>query len=141
MEARMGEFGDELTKARHKSRYPHRVDLAERARVSPSTYEKYEVGTRFPSKEALERVLTCGAFSPEAAQHLRKVHNEEHARRKGIDLGLTRFSIDVSDLARKIQNDIEYELKRAHGHKTSTHTRNVCIRRIELRLRNSLENG
>ena len=135
----MREFGKELAGARQASRYPHRGDFALRSGVPISTYEKYELGERFPSKKALDKMLGSGIFEDSVVQHLRKIYNGELALRSGVDLAQTRFAVDVSDLAVKIQHDIEYELKRAHNFKPSPRTRKVCIRRIELRLRNSTE--
>jgi transcriptional regulator with XRE-family HTH domain len=132
-----GRFQDALGRARSFSRYPNKEDFARQVGVSVSTYKKYESGERFPSAKALEKVMEGGYFPAATKDQLRVLWNEEKAERAGVRL-TSAPPVDVSALAEKVQKDVDVALKQENI-KLKPSTRRVCVKRIELRLRNTLE--
>jgi transcriptional regulator with XRE-family HTH domain len=133
----MDEFKEALAEARKNSRYPHRPDFAKAAHVARRTYEKYEAGDTVPSEEYLERIILHCSISTETADRLRRLRTETLARRAGVPVGTPFPDLNVSELAERIQKEIEYELKRA-GVKLMPSTKRVCARRIAMILNTAL---
>jgi transcriptional regulator with XRE-family HTH domain len=113
-------------------------DFAHYSGIHKEHYREYELGTKLPTKVTLEKIIEGTCLTEEEAVLLRETRNEEKARRSGIDLRPAgSLKIDVSNLAEKIQKELEYELKRSTV-TLSKRTRRVCIRRIEIILRDAL---
>jgi len=133
----MDEFRDALTQARKQSPYPHRTDFARRAQMTRRTYERYEAGSVIPAEEYLERIIRHCAIPPETAERLWRLRTEALAKRAGVPVGAPLPDLDVSELAERIQKEVEYELKRA-GVKLMPSTKRVCARRIAMILSTAL---
>ena len=133
----MESFHEALRSARKSSRYPRRCDFIQVSGVTRSTYGRYESGAHLPELQYLERIIQECGISEAIANKLRELHAVEVAQRLGVKIRQLPATLDVSELAEKIGREIEYELKRARLFITS-HTRQVCTRRIEMLLRDSL---
>jgi hypothetical protein len=130
-------FHEALREVRVSSRYPRRCDFIRVAGIYSRSYSRYESGAHLPELQYLEQIIhRCGI--PEAvAKRLRELHAIEAARRLGVEMRQLPATLNVSELAERIQRETEYELKRAHLFITSR-TRQVCIRRIEMLLKDAL---
>jgi len=135
---RMASFSEEMTRIRLGSRYPDKTDFARYAGLHPKLYRDYENGLKLPTKDTLEKIIKGTCLTEDEAVLLREVRNDDKARRSGIDLRpVGSIKADVPNLAERIQKELEYELKRA-SITVSPRTRRVCIRRIEIILKDAL---
>ena len=133
----MDEFNEVLTTARKQSPYPHRADFARVAQIARRTYERYEAGSVIPAEEYLERIIQHCAIPMETAARLRALRTIALAKRAGVPIGTPLPELNVSELAERIQKEVEYELKRA-GVKLMPSTKRVCARRIAMILSTAL---
>lgn len=133
----MDEFKEVLAQARRQSPYPNRTDFARAAQISRRAYERYEAGATIPEEEYLERIILHCSISTDMAVRLRQLRTEALARRAGVPVGNPLPDLNVSELAERIQKEIEYELKRA-GVKLMPSTKRVCARRIAMILSTAL---
>ena len=131
-------FHDALRDARLSSRYPRMCDFTRIAGVREHTYAQCESGRRFLTVLHLEQTIHRCGISETVANNLRQLHAIEVAKRLGITIRQLPPNLNVSELAAKIQREVEYELKRSRLTIT-TRTRQVCTRRIEMLLKDSLE--
>lgn len=130
------EFHIELKRVREESRFPRRLDFIERCQMDERNYRRFEAGENVPSEATLEKILV-NCFIPEAkAKKLRHLANIARARKLGVRMPQT-MDVNVSDLAEKIQRELEFELRRT-GVKVTPRTRKVCLRRIEIILKNEV---
>lgn len=132
-------FGELIKKAREASMYPHGLDFCHRAGIHRNTLRKYEMGDRIPTTKTLEHMVEMCRIPDHLATKLRAQRDIEKAEKSGIALGLPDIKHDWHSLAEKIQKDLDYTLKQERI-KLSLSTRKACVRRIEIRLRASLEN-
>jgi hypothetical protein len=130
-------FGETLRRARKTSRYPRGVDFTKIAGITWNKYRTYESGVSLPSISTLEKIIQRCCLSEEAAKNLIELRAIAIIRRHGVTMKPLPATLNVSELAEKIQREVEYELKRAQLQVT-THTRQVCTRRIEMLLKDAL---
>jgi transcriptional regulator with XRE-family HTH domain len=127
----MKRFHQALKEARLMTPYRYTSDFANRVGFKERTYQKYETGERVPSTRALERLLSGGPFPDDVAGKLRKLHRLALAEKNGVDLSLLEQPIDLSDLAKKIALEVEFELKR-YNIDLTPRIKRVCVRRIQM---------
>ena len=130
-------FGIALLRAREASRYPHMEDFSNAAGCSVSGYRKYERGERVPTKEMLTRILARTHVPQKTRDDLWILWNKALADRVGLSTTDTPPT-DIGVLTRKIMNDVDLVLRQS-GVDLRRNTKDVCARRIEIRLRNTLE--
>lgn len=135
MYSAMDEFREVLKEARAECPYPHLIDFARVSQLSKNACRGFEDGTKFPAPETLERMIHYCAIPSKVAARLRELHMVERAKRAGVPIGSPL--VNVSELAERIQREVEYELKRAHIQLTPR-TRRVCVRRIGMLLSDAL---
>ena len=133
----MEPFHEALRNARTTSRYPRRCDFIGKAGLLHKTYNRYESGEHLPEVKFLEKIIQRCGLSETVAHKLRELHAVEVAHRLGIEIRQLPATLNVSELTDKIQREIEYELKRSRIFITSR-TRQVCLRRVEMLLKDAL---
>ena len=130
-------FHEALREARKSSRYPLLSDFARKADLLSRTTRKYESGEALPPIKVLNEIIDRCGMAEHEAQKLRELHAIEVARRLGVTFRRIPNTLNVSDLAIRIQREIEYELKREQIFVTKK-TNNACVRRIEMLLKDAL---
>jgi len=130
-------FHEAIRKARFESQYPRLCDFVRVSRVSHDTYVQYESGLRLPKLQSLNRIILHSGISEQTAKKLREIHAISLARRLGVEMRQLPPGLKASELAEKIQREVEYELKRV-GTSITGNTSRVCARRIEILLKDAL---
>lgn len=133
----MEKFHEVLRDARRQSPYKSASDFARHAGISPRTYTNYESGTRVPSLEDLEYIVSRSSVLPKIGEKLFVLHRLALAEKSGIDLDIFKQPVDVSDLAEKIGREVGYELKR-YNITLTPRIKRVCTRRIAMILDGAL---
>ena len=133
----MEKFHEVLREARRQSPYKSASDFARHASIRIRTYTHYENGTRVPSREVLDHIVSRSSVLPKLGEKLFAIHRLALAEKSGIDLDIFKQPVDVSDLAEKISREISYELKRYNITLTPRINR-VCQRRIAMILDGAL---
>jgi len=133
----MEKFHEVLKEARRQSPYKSASDFARHAGISIRTYVNYENGTRVPSREILDYIVSRSSVLPEIGEKLFVLHRLALAEKSGIDLDIFEQPVDVSDLAEKIGREIGYELQR-YNITLTPRIKRVCTRRIAMILDGAL---
>lgn len=130
-------FHEVLRDARKSSRYSRLCDFLVQVGMHKKSYTRYESGEQIPKASYLERILKYSGFSESVCSELRELHAEAVAEKSGVAVKRLPATLNVSELAAKIQREIEYELKRERLFVTKR-TSHVCVRRIEMLLKDAL---
>jgi hypothetical protein len=133
----MGELGDFLRILREESHYPSLNSLAEHLSVEKFTIQRWERES-IPQPTSLDHIVERLHLSKEKEAKLRLLWHREKAQSLGVDLNAELPKVNVSEVAAKIQREVEYELKRVGHIKLTPRTRRVCVARIEMILRSVL---
>lgn len=134
----MGDLGDLLKSLREESHYPTRRSAAQICGVHERNYRGYEEGKSLPSDERIDLIVSKLSIPADKADELKRLKNRERAARMGVDLNGGRPPVNVSEVAAKIQREVEYELRRVGGVEVTPKTRRVCLARIEMILKHAL---
>ena len=135
----MEKFYEVLREARRQSPYKSAADFARHAGLTERTYQAYESGMRVPAIEVLEYIVGRSSVLPKIGEKLFVLHRLALAEKSGIDLSIFEQKVNVSELAEKIEREVEYELKR-YNITVTPRIRRVCIRRISMILDGALRN-
>jgi hypothetical protein len=125
-----------LKEARAQCPYPALVDFSRAAQISDDSCWEYERGRELPPQATLENIIKRCSIPEGLAAKLRVLHMEARVARANISV-VPAPTLDVSELAEKIQREVDYELKRVNIQLTPQ-TRRVCVRRIGMLLNDAL---
>lgn len=133
------EFHRTLRRLRQASQWPEIPSFAYRVGLSHGGYNKYEVGERLPSSEALDQIIRYGMFREDEVKKLRAEWVDAKAQQAGIELpSRTKKAADLDGLTSHLHSEVLYILKTA-GIVLDEKTKRVLLARMTMLLKATLE--
>lgn len=131
-------FHLKLASIRQSSPWPDQEEFSYQVGLSYGGYKKYETGERIPSVEVLSKICSKLRLEEADAEELWNLRDDAKAQQVGISrpFGLGS-SVNVEELAKRIQKETSYILKQA-GTKLTGRTEETLSKRILIILKNAL---